>query len=324
MTNTILDNNGENLAPQDSRPVKMMTRAKKRLLFYICIIALPMLHFSIFFVYVHIDTWAMAFKEFYVQEGVVGLQTKFVGFENFATVFNFFRGVGRFSDPTFGTPNPQFSVIWNSLIVYAVSLSFIPFALCFSYYIYRGYKFANMFRVILYLPSILSGTVMTLVYKTLFQEVIGVAIELPQVLIYNFWMSFGANVILYVGAMCGINVSISESAQLDGATSFKEFWHITLPMIYPTIVTFLVMGLAGMFNNQANLYTFFSAGAKFQTMGYLFFVQYTQSGPTLGTSAYASLTYPQLSALGLLLTAIVTPVTLLLRHLLEKYGPSDK
>ena len=324
MTNTILDNNGENLAPQDSRPVKTLTRAKKRLIFYICIIALPLLHSAIFFVYIHFDTWAMAFKEFYTTEGVVGMQSRFVGFKNFGVVLDFFRGTGEHFASVTGAANPQWDVIWKSFIIYGASLTFIPVALCFSYYIYKAYKFANLFRVILYLPSILSGTVMTLIYRMMFEHIFGVSIELPQILIYNFWMSFGQNVILYVGAMCGINVSIAESAQLDGATAFKEFWYITLPMIYPTIVTFLVMGLAGLFNNQANLYTFFGGNAPFQTMGYLYFVQYTQSGliPNYN-KVLVSLSYPQLSALGLVLTAIVLPTTLTVRHFLEKYGPSD-
>ena len=135
---------------------------------------------------------------------------------------------------------------------------------------------------------------------------------------------YALNVILYVGAMCGINVSIAESAQLDGATAFKEFWYITIPMIFPTITTFLVLGVAGIFSNQGNLFIFYGESAPFQTMGHLFFVQFWRSGLVKSIrNNVPLLSYPELSALGIMITIFVVPTTLLVRHLLEKYGPSD-
>ena len=154
-------------------------------------------------------------------------------------------------------------------------------------------------------------------------------------ILYSFLHGFGLNVVMYVSAMCGIDESISESCQLDGAGALREFWSVTVPMIFPTVVTFLVMGLAGIFTNQASLYTFYGVNASsrgFSTIGYYMYIQSMASGYVLvststggggTTAAHAKMTYPQLCALGLLITVVVMPLALGLRAFLEKYGPNE-
>lgn len=55
---------------------------------------------------------------------------------------------------------------------------------------------------------------------------------------------------MYLGSMNTISDSVIESAQLEGAGFFTEFFHIVLPLCYSTIVTFLVVGIASIFVNQ--------------------------------------------------------------------------
>ena len=66
---------------------------------------------------------------------------------------------------------------------------------------------------------------------------------------------------MYSNAMSGIPQEIVESAHLDGATGINEFWKITLPMVYPTLSTFLITGVAGLFTNQINLYSLYDVSA---------------------------------------------------------------
>ncbi len=329
MENTIENGNMPAQKKVPVMPEKKMKRTRQRLIFYILIMIFPMVHYFVFKLYINIDMFAMAFSE-YKLEGIL-LKQKFVGFKNFTFIWDLFG-------QTTATNHYAYTVLLrNSFLFYAIGLTFVPVGICFAYYIYKGYPLANTFRVFLYLPQILSAVVLTFLYKEIMIRILEVGtLSLAHIVLYNFWTGFGVNVIMYTGAMCGINTSISESAQLDGASSLRELWSITIPMIFPTIVTFLVMGISGIFTSQANLYSFYGsnlsnypAAREYQPLGYYMYVN-TLLSDIKGTPSsslvveFRQLSYPQLSAMGLMITVVVLPVALGLRHVLEKYGPSDK
>ena len=89
-------------------------------------------------------------------------------------------------------------------------------------------------------------------------------------------------------------------------------------MTYSTMVTFIVVNIAGMFSNQMSLYSFFGAQAETDlwTIGYWLFKNLSQ-----GTLSMPE--YPELAAAGVVLTVVATPITLLVKRLLEKIGPSE-
>jgi ABC-type sugar transport system permease subunit len=147
--------------------------------------------------------------------------------------------------------------------------------------------------------------------------------KFSTVLLFNVLMGFGVNILTYTSTMSGINDSLIESAQLDGANAVQEFWYIVLPLIYPTITTLMVVEFSHVFTNQYHLYTLFGgAGNEVSSVGYFLYVQ--AQGSSLAASEISGnyLSYSILSAMGLILTAIVLPTTLVLRRLLEKHGPS--
>ena len=214
----------------------------------------------------------------------------------------------------------------------------LPLGLIFSFYLYKKFPLSGVFQVILFLPQILSSVVVALLFKYIVTDFYGAFMQLlpgthstqslltnPEtafgtVLFYNVWVGFGVNVVMFHGAMNGINDSIIESAHLDGANLLREFWHIVLPMIFPTFITFVIVGMAGVFTNQMYLYTLFGVnGDNLSTLGYYLYVQAQQSGVT--GSVYR-LSYPALSAFGLILTCIIFPITFATRKLLRRFGPS--
>ena len=82
-----------------------------------------------------------------------------------------------------------------------------------------------------------------------------------------------------------------------------------------------MIALAGVFTNQANLYALYDAqGTHVATIGYYLFVQTQKSGVIRFNKNY--LNYPELVAYGLILTAITITVTLIVKKLLKKFGPS--
>jgi ABC-type sugar transport system permease subunit len=130
---------------------------------------------------------------------------------------------------------------------------------------------------------------------------------------------------LFTGSMSAVDKSLVESAQLDGVTVVKEFLHIYMPMIFPTFTTFVVTGMTGIFTNQMGMYTFFGDSGVSQTgfdvFGYYFFRQVKHGNLYADVAKDGLLTYPQLSALAIIVTLIIVPVTLIVRKMMETYGP---
>ena len=121
---------------------------------------------------------------------------------------------------------------------------------------------------------------------------------------------------MYLGAMNKINPSITEAAELDGITFFRELWYITLPNILSTITTFFVVGLTTFFTGDMGVYTLKANNASnhIQTIGY-----YLKREIAVNKTNEAKWGY--LSAFGLCCTVIVAPITYTLRQVLEKADP---
>ena len=121
---------------------------------------------------------------------------------------------------------------------------------------------------------------------------------------------------MYASAMTRIPVSVVEYAQLDGVNSLQEFCLITLPLIFDTISTFLIVGVAAIFTNQYNIYTLFyvQAGNNVASLGYHLYIL-----TNLGSSEAQ---FPYAAALGLLCTFVAVPLTFGLRWFLGKVNPN--
>ena len=306
---------------------KFKTRKQRRLIFYILMFALPLLQFAIFYLYVNFNSFIIAFQE----------RTK--DFEIVATGDNFAEAFKYFFSAKGG------KMLWNStqLLLCQIFIA-TPLGLLFSYYIAKEKTGAGFFRVMLYLPQVLSVVVLAALFKVIVNEVYpmiatewfhaknpipllspttSVTVKFYTALVFTLWFSFGANVLIYTGAMSGIDQSIVESASLDGVTTLQEFWYIYVPIIFPTITTFLLTSIAGIFNNQMSLHFFFGNDGDVPVFAYYFF-RMAAKNTYASQDIYADsgyMTLGELAALGLIATAILVPITLLVKKMLEKYGP---
>lgn len=246
---------------------------------------------------------------------------RFIGIGNFKTVFE-----NLFSQSMY-----KYSLL-NSLIAYGVSFAMIPLSLLFSYYMFKKFLMSGVFKVVLFLPAVVSSFVMMTVFRFFVERAlptllnrIGIHMELGllstkktqlgTIIFYTMWSGFGGSILMYLGAMNTISDSVIEAARLEGAGFFAEFFKIVLPLCYQTIVTFLVVGIAGIFTNQLGLFAFYQqfAPPRLYTFGYILYIR------TLGAS-YAE--YPELAAMGITFTFIAVPLTLAIKSLLNKFGPS--
>lgn len=302
-----------------------MTKKKKRLIFYIAVIALPILQFVIFYLYVNFNSIVMSFQRFVApKDGEVGLQTVFAGFDNYKTAFATLFGSSY--------------MIGNSLKMIACELFIgLPLALIFSFYIYKKFFLAKLFKVMLFMPQIISSIIFVMLFRYIVNEVyISVfhsengllsatapeSTKMATILFYNIWISFGINVMMFIGSMSSIDESTVEAAQLDGVNYMQEFAYITIPLIWSTFSTFVVISLTGIFTHQLSLFAFFSDGAnKLSSFGYFLYIS-SLKNVLEEKPAMRELTYSQLSALGIILTAITLPIVLGTRKIMSKIGPS--
>lgn len=289
-------------------------------------LALPLLQFSIFYIGVNFNSLLLAFQSY------DDAAKKFV-FLDFPNLFKNFTDVLH----SLRTETVFSFAFKNSLISYFVSLvAGTGLALVFSYYVYKKFPLHGLVKVVLFTPSIISGMVLVSVfvefvnvvipgifYRMTGADMIGFITNPPTgktfstILFYCVWIGFGGSILLYVGAMNNIDESISEACQLDGANLLQEMLYIVLPLIYPTFVTFIVVGVGGIFTGQMALYEFYGPGADetLQTIGYYLFKT---------TKAAGESDYPRLATMGLMMTFVVAPLTFLVKWGLEKFGPKQE
>ena len=117
---------------------------------------------------------------------------------------------------------------------------------------------------------------------------------------------------IYTGAMDQISPDVIEAGRVDGVKPYQELFFIVIPMILPTVATFMVASVAVLFTNQASLYSFFGDNVDYEnfTIGYYLFELVNKNGNGKSMYTYAS-------ALGIVCTLIALPLTLLVRRLLE-------
>ena len=285
------------------------------LIFYCCLVALPLLQIVIFYFYVNFNSILMAFQSY-----------------------------DRLSDTFYWDFGANFSRFWSeltktSILIDAFKNSFIVWlftsvlgtvlSIVFSYYIFKKWAFGKTFKFFLFLPSVLPSILLVIVFKFFVNEAIpgyvlhfsgkiitpllvGKDTLMPTILFYNVWVCFGSQLLIYTGAMDQISPEILEAGKVDGVSCIREFVSIVVPIILPTVATFVIANVAMLFTNQANLYAFFgdNVGYSNYTIGYYLFELVNKAGNGKSMYSYAS-------ALGIICTLIAFPLTMLIRRLLN-------
>lgn len=295
---------------------------KNDLIFYIVFISWPVLHFCVFYLGVNFNSLLLAFQN-------IDVSTNTVTWTLFGNLKEALHRIFANTELVLAAK--------ISLLGYVLPLCIgTPLALLFSYYIYKGMFGSKFFRVALFVPSIVSSIVMAVVFQYFVDGAMaGVMAKLTgdpktmgllsnpdtrlgTILFYNLWVSFGVSTLMYVNGMHTISPEQVEAAHLDGATGIREFWHVTLPSVFPTLATFLVTGVAGIFTNQLSIFNFYGSSAPqgITSYGYWLYKE-TLAG------VYSPSQNPVIAAMGIWMTIVAVPITFLVRWLLDKFGPSE-
>ena len=319
------------VVPADMPEFKTKSKLKKWDIIFICaMLALPIIMICVFFIYLNFKNIFMAFTN---SEGALS-------FDNFAWALNrMFDLQIPDSSGLITRANGDLGIaLRNSLIFFIKDCIVLPFNILIAYFLYRkirGYKF---FQVVFYLPGIVSGVVMSTMYKRVCLDLINPMIAslggqeiafftdkayaLWMILIYTLWLSWGGNMLLLGGAMARVPVEVIESARLDGIGPGREMVQMIFPLIWPTVSTLLILHLTALITTSGPILLFCPNGdGETWTIGYWLFYQLggtSASGGGSAVSGTSPVTKEQISATGLVLTAISVPIILFLRWLIER------
>ncbi|AQQ52128.1 carbohydrate ABC transporter permease [Planococcus lenghuensis] len=195
----------------------------------------------------------------------VASDMEFVGINNYRQLFT--------ADQLFMT------ALWNTtyFVLFSVPLTTLG-ALFLAALLNQDVPGMRFFRTIYYLPAVLSGVGVYLLWMQLLDPTTGlINVALgwigidgpnwlfdpdwtkPSLILMKMW-SVGGSMLLYLASMQGISKSLYEAAEIDGASGWKKFFYITVPMVTPIIFFDLVTSTIGAFQIFQEAYVMTSNG----------------------------------------------------------------
>ena len=220
--------------------------------------------YIIFSLYPLFQTFYYSFTDYVKDQGSIGggwtrqaveVTPTFCGFDNYSTIF------------TSGSDLLQ--SFWNTIIMWIVG--FIPqivisliLAVWFTD-LRLKIKAQGFFKAVIYLPNVIMASAFAMLFFTLFADGGPINAMLIQagilkqaysffshawsartlVAVLNFLMWFGNTTILLMAGMMGIDPSLYEAAEVDGATASQIFRKITLPLLRPILIYVMITSLIG-------------------------------------------------------------------------------
>lgn len=292
-------------------PSRKKFRIKGTTIFIIVMLAYPVIQFCITWFGVNINSILLTFKDGYGE--FLPLDDLFYNFE---TVFL------------------SFTTDWD---IYLASFAYIvlncfitlPVSMLFAYFIFKKIWGGAAFKAIFYLPCILPIVALTFVYEMSFTggsgangfmysffSLFGVNSARWMtsdtgakllVWVFCFWTGIGYDVMLMSAAMARIPRELLESAKMDGITPMKEFFHVVIPLSWPTITTLMIFAMLGFFGTYLQPMLLAEGTHGTMTLGLKIF-QDAQGD----VSKYGAAT------LGLVWTIIGAPIILAVRNLMNR------
>lgn len=258
----------------------MKSGKAKNVFIAVCVLPATLL-FIIFMIIPTINVFKMSLYKW----GGFSNNKQFVGFNNFKMLFtdsNFYRSFQN-----------------TILLIVLVTIITMAFALIFAAIISReNLKGQNFFRIIFYIPNILSVVVISAIFSAIYDPNSGLLNSIlgvfrgkdaapvlwlgdQKIVIYSLaiamiWQAIGYYMVMYMASMASVPESLYESANLEGASKIRQFFDITLPLIWTNIRTTLTFFIISSIN-----------------LSFLFVKALTNGGPDGSTEVFLSYMYKQ-------------------------------
>lgn len=216
---------------------------------------------------------------------------------------------------------------WNSLSVTVKwTLLEVPaqliIAISLAGLLTKNTKSNKLFRAIYFMPIICSATATGIMWKLILHSNVGYvtyickllgfgkinfmnnsAITIYVIVFMSVWKTFGISTTILIGAMQNVPASLYEAAEIDNCGKFRQFLHITIPGIKPTLWFLVMTRVIGSFQVFDIVYTTTGGGPNYTTETLVSYI-YTR-GFEINRMGYAS-------ALSIVLLAIVMVITVIM------------
>ena len=202
---------------------------------------------------------------------------QFVGFANYASIF---------------TDDFRFRQSLKVTAIYAgcaVPMGLVC-SLALAMLLNLSVRGMRVFRSIFYIPAILPGVAVAMVWLTVLNPQGGVfntllgymhigpqrwltdpKTALPSFIIMSLW-GVGGGMIIYLAGLQSVPTQLYEAAEIDGAGSMSKFRNVTLPMISPTILFNMIMGVIGSFQVFTSSFVMTQGGPAYATLFYVLYL----------------------------------------------------
>lgn len=259
-----------------------MKKSKGRSSFLFTCIAPAVILFFIFMILPTLNVFRMSLFE----TGAYTPTETFVGLKNFKSLLtdtNFIRSMQN-----------------TILLIVVVTIITFAFALVFAAILTREkIKGQNFFRIVFYIPNILSVVVISGIFSAIYKpengmlnSIIGLFRDMSDPILWKgeklvmvslviamVWQAIGYYMVMYMASMASVPVSLYESASLDGAGRLDQFFKITIPLVWTNIRTTLTFFIISTIN-----------------MAFLFVKAMTSGGPNHASEVTLSYMYSQKDA----------------------------
>lgn len=255
----------------------MRERKGKGRFIFLCLMPAVVL----FIVFMIIPSLEVFINSVYSWDGIS--EKTFVGLDNFKSLFQNAKFYKSFQN--------------SILLIVLVSLFTFGFALLFAAILTReSIKGQSFFRVIFYIPNILSIVVIAAIFNAIFDPNQGLLnsflglfglkepilwlgnqkLVIYSIVIAMVWQAIGYYMVMYMASMSNVPVSLYESAELEGAGRVRQFFTITIPLIWTNIRTTLTFFVISTIN-----------------MSFLFVKAMTNGGPDGASNVFLSYMYQE-------------------------------
>jgi len=238
----------------------------------------------------------------------------FVGFKNYSRLFH---------DRLF------WKAITNTLQFLLVHIPLqLAISLFLAYLLNQKIKASAFFRASFFMPVIVSGVVVTILWQQLLGFDSGLINRMlisigftkvgwlinPNIAIYSIavmatWKNVGLYVILFLVGLQTVPTQYYEAAKMEGATNWQQFYHITLPMINPTVFMVVILSTIGGFNLFIEPYIMTGGGPLNSTLSAVLYI-YKQA------FQYYNMGYS--ATLGFFYAIMIMSVVVIQKRIIEK------
>ncbi|MCY0897143.1 MAG: sugar ABC transporter permease [Alicyclobacillaceae bacterium] len=239
-------------------------------------------------------------------------------------------GITNFSDAL------QFNIFQKSLLntgYYALLMvpSILIVSVCLALLLNRVGTYYNFLRTLVLLPYATPAVGTAIGWLWIFNPTYGLAngflhwlglpvsgwlqsprMAMPSIAIYSLWHGVGFDVIIVLAAIAGLPKQMLEAAAVDGASAWKRFWKVTLPLISPTMFFILIITTIGTLQSFSQIYALSggTGGPEYSTMTTLLLIYDT-------AFKYSHLSYG--SAMAILMVIVIIVLTLTQRYASKRF-----